>query len=190
MNFLCSMECNKKDFCSSWCIVGSECRLTNFLISPQDGPQDSDHLICYSNRRPGNHILKATVSSSDSLRPPSLLTKGIFNLYWQTTSSLLSEGLNPYVLFEFPSEIWVKTVHFLIGIDSNGHPSAQTELRLGSSMPGPIDFSQLELIGTFDNPQRGEHRTFTVDPPKRAKFLAILETDGTMLEIRFLEVLS
>ena len=186
MKFFCSMECNKENFCRAFCILESECRLTNFDISPQDGPEDSDHVTCYSKRRPGNHIIGATTTSSAYSLSPSVLTKGIYNHFGPTTIAKLESGPNPYMLFEFPSEVWVKTI--LIRIGSNAFPSAQTEIRLGSSMPGgPTDFSQLELIGTFDNPQRVEHRTFTVDPPKKAKFLAILETDGTSLLLHFLE---
>ena len=145
MNFICSTECNRRDFCSAWCIVDSECRLTNFIISPQDGPEDSDHVTCYSNRRPGNYILRATVTHSKVDRPFSVITKGIYTHYWQTTTPALKSGPNPYVLFEFFSEVNVKTLNFLIG--NNHFPSDQTEIRIGSSMPGgPTDFSQLELI--------------------------------------------
>ena len=93
------------------------------------------------------------------------------------------------MLFEFPSEVWVKTVVIHTGGKASTLPSAQTEIRLGSSMPGgPTDFTQLELIGTFDDPEPREWRTFTVNPPKKIKFLAILETDGTQLGIAFLEI--
>ena len=83
------------------------------------------------------------------------------------------------MLFEFQSEMSVKTVTFRIGGSGKFHPSDQTEIRLGSSMPGgPTDFSQLKLLGTFDNPiNNDELRTFTVKPPMKPKFLAILETD-------------
>ena len=46
-------------------------------------------------------------------------------------------------------------------------PSDQTEIRIGTTMPaGPTDFSQLELVGTFDNPQAFEMRVIEVNPPK------------------------
>ena len=67
-------------------------------------------------------------------------------------------------------------------------PSDQTEIRLGTSMPGgPTDFSQFELLGTSDDPEPSEWRTFSVTPPKKVKFLAILQTGGTKFEIAFLE---
>ena len=192
MNFICSLECNKRDFCSAWCIVESECRLTNFIISPQDGPEDSDHVTCYSNRRPGNHIVKATTTSSntDNFRNPSVLTRGIYNFDRTTTTASLNPDPNPYMLFEFPSEVSIKTLSFLNGINAATVPSDQTEIRLGSSMPGgPTDFSKLELLRTFDqNLQPNEWVTYTVDPPKKAKFLALLETDGTRLALKFIEV--
>ena len=191
MSFLCSMECNKKDSCSAWCIVDSECRLTNFYISPQDGPEDSDHVTCYSRKRFGNHIVQATASSSDYSKSPSALTKGIFNFNWGNTVSQLRSGENSYMKFEFRSEIWVKTIRIAISSGEENMPNDQTEIRLGSSMPGgPTDFSQLELIGTFDDPQSQEWRTFTVDPRKKAKFFVILQKDETNLEIKFLEVFS
>ena len=194
MKLVCSVECSKRDFCSAWCIAGSECRLTNFAISPQDRPKDSDHLICYSQRRHGNHIVKAIATSSNTdpnYRHPSVLTRGIYNFAWRITTALLESGSNPYMLFEFPSEVSIKTVTFHLGGNTKNHPSAQTEIRIGSSMPGGLtDFSQLELFETIDNPVEYEWRTYTADPPKKAKFLAFLETDGTNLEIAFLEVFS
>ena len=191
MKILCSMECNKIDYCSAFCIVESKCRITNFWISPQDGPQDSDHVTCYSQRRPGNLILGATATSSNAngYKHPSLLTKGIFNYLWSTTVARIAGGSNFYMLFEFPSEVRVKTVSIRTGGNPDYLPSAQTEIRLGSSMPGgPTDFSQLKLIGTFDNPSKLELRTFTVNPVKKVKFLAVLEKDGSPFDILFLEV--
>ena len=94
------------------------------------------------------------------------------------------------MLFEFPSEVLVKKVKVNLGGYAPSLPSAQTEIRLGSSMPnGPTDFSQLELIGTYNNASKNGHRTYSVSPANKAKFLAILETDGTDLEIIFIEVI-
>ena len=180
MNFFSSMECNKRGKqCRAWCIVNSECRITKFLISPLDGPQDSDHVTCYTNQRLGNQILKATATSSAyDTSPPSILTKGIFNADYATTAFNLRSGANPYILFEFPSEILVRAVIISIAGDVTIHPSSQTEIRIGSSMPGgPTDFSQLELVGTFDDPRKWEWRVFNPKPPKKIKYLAILETD-------------
>ena len=57
------------------------------------------------------------------------------------------------MLFEFPL---IKTISFLIGNSAANFPYDQTELRLGSSMPGgPTDFSQLEPL-TILNQKNGE----------------------------------
>ena len=194
MEFVCAMQCNRQDFCDAWCIVESECYMTNFYISPQDGPDDSSHIQCYTNRRTGNHILKATATGSKTRnnRFPSLLTKGIQNYNFKTTTSHIDKGLNPFMLFEFPSEILVRTINILIEDGKAGASSDKTEVRLGSTMPGPTDFSQLDSVGTLPDPPTKfyEMRTITVDPPKTARFLAILETDGSRLTICFLEVFS
>ena len=190
---MCSIECNEKDFCDAWCIVESECMLTNFVISPQDGPDTEDTITCYTNRRPGNLMLRATASNSATSegRNAVVLTRGIHNFHWaKSTAFVLADSL-PYMLFEWNDQVLIKTIRIKLTQSSESMPSDQAEIRLGSSMPGgPTDFSQLELIGTFDNPQPSEWRTFTVDPTKKVKFLAILETDGTSLEIQFLEVFS
>ena len=77
-------------------IVDSKCSLAVFRISPQDRPEDSDHMTCYTKRRGENHILKATATSSDFSASPSVLTKGIFNLDYSTTAAYLKGGSNPY----------------------------------------------------------------------------------------------
>ena len=107
---------------------------------------------------------------------------------YQTTMTTLVAGSNPYMLFEFDAEVLVRIVKLKLLFYDDEYPSAETEIRLGSSMSGPTDFSQLELIGTFDNPQPYEMRMFTVEPPRMAKFLAILEKDGTDLSFTFIEV--
>ena len=194
IKFWCSMECNGIDYCSAWCLVEDEsiCLVTNFVISPQEGPESDQ--ICYTNRKAGNHILKATATQSRTHydRPASVLTKGIFNYDFWTTITVLDLDPNPFMLFEFQSEVLVRVIQIRLTGNPGEHPSDQTEIRLGSSMPaGPTDFSQLELIGmTFDNPRNYEFRTFHVDPPVKAKFLGILETDGTRLGFTFIEVFS
>ena len=189
----CSMECNKRDFCSTWWIVDSECVLSNFVVSPQDGAEDTDTITCYSNRRSGNEILKATASNSPVLdsRSASLLTKGIYNYNFGTSSSAVVPDVNPFMLFEFESPIRVKIIRLRTSSSEGGLPSPQTEIRLGSSMlGGPSDFSQLKLIGTWDNPKVDEWKFFLLDSPVEAKFMAILEADGTKLALTFIEVFS
>ena len=192
MEFFCAMQCNRNKKCIAWCIVDSECWTTKFWISPQDGPDDSNHIKCFTKRRSGNHILKATATGSqfDPNRSPLLFTKGIHNFDWSTTLPLIKSGPNPFMLFEFPSEVSIKTIIIFIGFYEPTFPSDQTEIRLGSTMNGPTDFSQLELVGTLADPKVYETRTFTFDSPKTSKFLAILETDGTKLDLCFLEVFS
>ena len=181
-------------YCSAWCLVDdSKCLITNFIISPQEGlGLDSDQ-ICYSNRKAGNHILTATATGSleDYGRVPSIMTNGICNYdHWKTVT-VIKGGPNPYMLFEFQSEVEVRIIRFAVANYSPQYPSDKTEIRLGSSMPGLTDFSQLDLIGTFGYPKSNyEMKTFNVEPPIKAKFLAILETDETFLSFCFIEVLS
>ena len=187
----CSMECSKKDFCGAWCNVNSECMLTNFLISPQDGP-DTGTIDCYSNRRPGNLILKATATERKALqgRGAAHLTRGIYNFDWRTTASIVDSDPFAYMFFELDEETLVRTIQLHLGDNPIYFPSDQTEIRIGTTMPGPTDFSQLELVGTFDNPQAFEMRVFEVNPPKKVKFLAILEKDQTYLGLTFVEMFS
>ena len=157
----CSMECNRRDFCGAWCLVNFECMLTNFLISPQDGP-DTDKVECYSHRRPGNLILKAMFHMEEWL-PIS-----------HEESTILIGKRHRLACFRIPCHTcclsWVRTIQLHLGDQLRDLPSGQTEIRLGTTMPGgPTDFSQLDLIGTIDN------------PPKKAKFMAILERDQTNL---------
>ena len=189
LKFLCSMECNKRDFCEAWCLQDLECFVTNFLISPQDGPQDDDHMTCFTNRQGNNLILKATATSSAAAKPASLLTKGIYNYDYRTTLMKLSSGFNPYMVFEFDQEVLVKTIRIKNPIATNTVPSTQTEIRIGTSMPGgPTDFSQLDLIGNMNNFEPLEWNIFTIDPARKIKFLAIFEKDKSHLALTFMEV--
>ena len=187
MNFRCSMECQRRDSCISYCIIESECRLTNFFISPQDGPNDSDHVTCFTSRATINHIVGAATTHSSARRSPSIHTQGIYNYDWPKTSSLLEIDVKPYMLFEFPTEVMVKTISILTAVTDL--PTDETEIRIGSSMfGGSTNFSQLEFFGTFDNNvQRKAWNTLTVDRPKKGKFLAIVQTSGGGLRINFLE---
>lgn len=191
---MCTKECEKKNYCSAWCVVESECIMTSFLMSPQDRP-DTDTIDCYTNRQAGNHMVTAigTGSPSDGNRPASILTKGIYNYHYGNTVAAFVENANGHMLFEFPSEVLVSIIRSKLMDYEPQFPSAATEIRLGSSYPGPsglTDFSQLDLIGTLPNPQASEWRTLNVNPPKTAKFLAILETDRTQLAFSFIEVFS
>ena len=111
INFLCSMECNRKDFCEAYCIVDYECRLTNFVISPQSGPNDLDHVTCYSKRRSGNHILRAKAATSNPVgntRHPLFLTKGIFSIMTGEKQSLLFEKAQmPTCYSNFLLKFWL-----------------------------------------------------------------------------------
>ena len=189
LKFLCSMECNKRDFCEAWCLQDLECFVTNFLISPQDGPQDDDHMTCYTNRQGNNHILKATATSSVGSKPASFLTNGILNYDFRTTMPKIHGGTNPYILFEFDKEVLVKIIRIKNPLSTNALPSDQTEIRIGTSMPGgPTDFSQLDLIGNMNNFEPLEWNIFTIDPARKIKFLAILEKDKSSLALTFMEV--
>ena len=58
-------------------------------------------------------------------------------------------------------------------------------------MPGgPKDFSQLELIGTIENAKVLQWRVWEFNPPKKAKFLAVLELDQTRIALTFVEIFS
>ena len=165
---------------------------TNFVVSPQDRP-DTDTIECFANRRPGNHILKATATNSpvSEGRSASFLTQGIYNYDYKTTATKISSSNPSYMLFTFDEEVLIRTIHIRMTDHVPNLPSAQTEIRIGTSMPGgPTDFSQLKLIGTLDNAQAVEWRTFTVSPPKMAKFFAILQKDNSALGITFIEVFS
>ena len=166
------MECGRRDSCGAWCIVESK-MTTNFIVSPQDRP-DTDTIECFTNRRPGNHILKATATSSpvSERKSASYLTQGIYNYDHLTTTCRLVEGSNPvYMLFTFDEEVLIRTIQMKMTDYYPDLPSSQTEILIGTSMPGgPTDFSQLKLVGTLDNAKVLEWRTFTVNPPKQAKF--------------------
>ena len=77
------------------------------------------------------------------------------------------------MLFEFDEETLVRTIQLKLTDHAPTVPSEQTEIRLGSTKPEPTDFSQLELIGTISDPHPSEWKTFTVNPPKKIKFLVI-----------------
>ena len=194
MKHRCALECDiRRDTCYAWCLLESSCLLNNFLISPQDAPDHTDFITCYTKRKRGNHLLKATATSSpaNNQRIASILTKGIYNYNFCKTSAAIRKDSNPaFMLFEFPTEVLIKTILVRPSSNPNESPSSQTEIRIGCSMSSPTDFSQLDLIGTFDNPKIKEKRIFLVTPPKMAKYLTILETDQTALTLTFMEVFS
>ena len=118
------------------------------------------------------------------------MTKGIFN-YDYRRSSWAREGVLPYMLFELDEETWIKTIQIKVSDYALFLPFDQTELRLGTTMTGgPTDFSQLELIGTFDNSQTFEWRVFQFNPPKKMKFLAFVNRDATAFALLFIEIFS
>ena len=118
------------------------------------------------------------------------MTQGIFN-YDYRRSSWAREGVLPYMLFELDEETLIRTIQVKLSDHAPFLPADQTELRLGTTMTGgPADFSQLELIGTFDNSQILEWRVFEFNPPKKAKFLAFIEKDQTAFSLLFLEIFS
>ena len=96
------------------------------------------------------------------------------------------------MLFEFSSEVLVDLITICTEDNMNEMPNSRTEVRIGSVMLGPTDFSQLKLQGTFDdNVQPFECRSFKVKPtPLKAKFLALLQTDLKKITFAFIEVFS
>ena len=113
--------------------------MNNFIISPQDGPSDSSHITCYANRRTGNHIVKATSIGTLGFHNTNMsyiLTRGIQNYDWNTTLSNLMWQPHPtYMLFEFPAEVSIRTLIFLIHNNLANLPSDQTEIRVGTTTP-------------------------------------------------------
>ena len=189
---VCISECNRKEFCSSWCIVDYECLITNILISPQNGPEKSQ--ICYTNRERGNQILNSVATDSAShlgTRNAVALTKGIYNGNYMETSAGVEDGTKPFMLFEFNSEILVRLIRFKVMSSSYFFlANEQTEVRLGKIMTGPNNFSQLTLIGTFQNVQKAEWKTFLVQPPINAKFLGIVDRNSKKFSFSYIEVFS
>ena len=155
------MECSKRDSCDAWCIVESKCMVTNFIISPQDGP-DTDTITCYTNRRPGNLILKATASNSATVmdRNAEIFTRGIYNHDWRKTTSYINGGSMPFMLFEWNEEISISTIRIQLAGYEPDFPSEETEIRLGSTVQWldlltSLNLNSLETLTTL-NPWNGE----------------------------------
>ena len=193
MKTRCMVECNKKDFCDAWCIVDSECILTNNMISPRDELENPDDRIpCYTNRRLGNHVLKSTITSSGTFgEKEGVLKAGIMNFNQKLTIATLKFAENPYFLFEFESEILIKTIRLMNGMKTDDNRATDaTKFYIGSTMSVPPDFSQLELVGSWGFLQPFQWKVLTLDPPKIGKFFVIHESDGTRLQVPFIEIFS
>ena len=79
---------------------------------------------------------------------------GIMNFNFQQTIPILQAGLDPYILFQFKSEISIKTVHLMTPPHTDDQkPTVATKLYIGSIMSDKEDYSQLELVGSWGSNQ-------------------------------------
>ena len=188
----CSIECNTRDFCSSWWLRNDRCYMSNFLVSA--GGKTGSQPI-YSNRQWGNKIPSTIkfyfpqVLQGD----PNHLLRGLktFNIQQSCITIKPKSGyplLNGHAFlgFEFGSFISIRKI--VIGMpntefgSSTQMPDSETVVSVGNST------NSMEEVGNLANANIDDERTFVLNPPKRVKYLVIRQKDLQDLGICFIEV--
>ena len=182
----CCNQCSSFSDCSAWCIIGSDCYVTSFIMSA--GTQLGDQL-CFTVRRAGNLIFDAiSYGSANSYgRGAYKMQEGVFNYHWKQWTLLVTNAPVIYMAYEFPQLTLVTEITMRIPAGQNKPDNAK--IFVGeNSWPPEGDMSEFDQIATYSNAQDNEWKTFKIIPPRMIKFIAIQEGSNSQMGLYFLEV--